>query len=408
MSSEESPIRAKETAVGLQTHLDTYFDETFWAECAELVSGCYTKGFEYLYAYKDTNDKLAFQCADSIGVVEVRENDTDEVPTCFIYWYVDRVEKGKKLIKRIQVHTADDITYYVQDGSTGKIQLDKSKELNPKPNVVYEMNGKKYGEGLGFIPFFRLDYNKKQFSGLKPIKGLIDDYDLMECGLSNNLQDFDHPIYAVKGFEGDNLTELGQNLRTKKMVGVGEQGGIDIMTIDVPYQARKTKADEDEKTIYRFGMGLNTQGLKDTSATTNLAIQAAYTLLDLKADKLITRLKRFLKDIVKIVLDEINAVNNIGYQLSDVYFEFVPNVLVNEQENIQNEKTRAETEQLKINNILTVAAHIGDEETLKAICDILDMDYEEIKEQIKDNEVPITDAQNTLNNVIVDDEGGEE
>lgn len=54
---------------------------------------------------------------------------------------------------------------------------------------------------------------------MKPIKGLIDDYDIMQCGLSNNLKDFDTPLYVVKGFQGDNLDELQQNLKTKKIVG---------------------------------------------------------------------------------------------------------------------------------------------------------------------------------------------
>ncbi|WP_366151322.1 phage portal protein, partial [Clostridioides difficile] len=49
---------------------------------------------------------------------------------------------------------------------------------------------------------------------LQPIKDLIDDYDMMACALSNNLIDFDHPIYAVRGYEGDNLSSLVTNLKT--------------------------------------------------------------------------------------------------------------------------------------------------------------------------------------------------
>jgi SPP1 family phage portal protein len=397
----------KSDAEGLQEHLDVYFDEEFWFECAELLTGCYAKGFDYLYAYRHRDDRTAFQYADCMGVIEVREKDTDDGCACTIYWYIDRIEKGKKEIRRIQVHTDKDITFYMQNGESGKIELDDNVLLNPSPNVIMTdpKTGKKYAGSLGFIPFFRLDYNRKQISGLRPIKGIIDDYDLMECGLSNNLQDFDHPIYAVKGFEGDNLSELDQNLRTKKMVGVGENGGIDILTIDVPYQARKTKADEDEKNIYRFGMGLNTQGLKDTSATTNLAIQAAYTLLDLKAKKLITRFKRFLKDILEIVIAEINEKNKTGYQVSDVYFDFTPHVLVNESETATTEKTKAETKQIEVNIILNVAAHIGDEETLKLICDVLDVDYDEISDSLPDEGVSLNDAKNALNAVEIDGGG---
>ena len=84
-------------------------------------------------------------------------------------------------------------------------------------------------------------------------KPLIDDYDLMSCGLSNNLADFDHPLHVVKGFHGDNLDELSQNLKTKKMVGVDSTGGVEVHTVDIPYQARQAKMQEDDgKNIWRY------------------------------------------------------------------------------------------------------------------------------------------------------------
>lgn len=404
LSFEENPISAKETAKGLQEHLDLYFDDEFWAEIQELVTGTYAKGFEYLYAYKSVEDRLKFECADSLGVVEIRAKDTDDHCEYIIYWYVDRIGKDKKKIKRIQVFSKDAIWFYnqVDDGS---IVLDDDEPINPKPNVVWGdvKTGAKYGDTLGFIPFWRLDNCKKQFSGLKPIKALIDDYDLMECGLSNNLQDFDTPIHLVKGFEGDNLTELQQNLKTKKIVGVGENGGLDVLTVDVPYEARKTKADEDEKNIYRFGMGFNSVQVGDGNVT-NVVIRSRYTLLDLKASKLIKRLKRFLKDPIRAVLDEINAKNGTDYQYSDVIVDFQPVIPTNEQETVQNAKTEAETEQIKINTILNVAANIGDEKTLEAICTVMDWDFDELQgelEKLKE-EGNLTNAQNDLNDVVTD------
>jgi hypothetical protein len=71
LSFEENPIKAKDTADGLQEHLDVYFDDDFWAEMQELIVGTNSKGFEYLYAFKNEDDRLAFECADSLGVVEV-------------------------------------------------------------------------------------------------------------------------------------------------------------------------------------------------------------------------------------------------------------------------------------------------------------------------------------------------
>lgn len=409
MSFEENPIKAIETADGLQEHLDVYFDDEFWSEMLELITGANSKGFEYLYGFKNAEDRLAFRCADSLGVVEVRAKDTDSKCEHIIYWYIERVGKDKKLIKRIEVYDKDWIWFYNQVDN-GHIVLDEDEPINPKPNVLWKdkKTGTHYADTLGFIPFWRLDNCKKQFSGLKPIKALIDDYDLMECGLSNNLQDFDKPIHLVKGFDGDDLNELQQNIMTKKILGVDETGGLDILTVDVPYQARKTKADEDEKNIYRFGMGFNSAQSGDGNIT-NVVIRSRYTLLDLKANKLIRRIKRFLKDIIRVVLDEINLKNGTAYQYSDVFVEFNPVIPTNEQENIQNAKTEAETEQIKLNSILNIATVIGDEKVLEAICDVMDYDYDDLKVQLeKLNESQNTaNAQDLLEGVMTDEQAAE-
>ena len=385
LSFEDNPIRARDNVEGLQDHLDTYFDEDFWSEISDLLSGTYTKGFEYIYCYKDVENKLKFQCADSMGVVEVREKDTDDNCQSIIYWYVDRVIKDNKKVKKVQVWTADDVTFYEQVDS-GEYVLDTDEAVNPRPHTVYtdEQTGQKLGNSFGFIPFFRLDLNKKQISGLNPIKSLIDDYDIMMCGLSNNLADFDTPLHVVKGFEGDNLDKLQTNLKTKRIVGVDEEGGIDIQTVAIPYEARLAKANEDEKAIYKFGMGLNTSGLKDTAATTNLAIKAAYSLLDMKCDNLEKRLKKLLrKNIIRLVLDEINAENGTDYQMKDIEIKFERATITNETENITNEKTKADTEQVKVTTLLNIAASVGEEQTLKAICEVLDWDFDEIQSQVK-------------------------
>ena len=383
LSFKDNPLQAIETAEGLQEHLDTYFDAEFWDEVGECIKGAYSKGFDYIYAYKGENGRLTFQEADSMGVVEVRAKDTDDDCDYFIYWYVDRINEDAKAIKKIQVWT-DTETHYFKQVDNGEIEKDDSEEVNPRPHVVFtdEKTGQKMGYPLGFIPFWRLDNNKKQISGLDPIKELIDDYDLHACSLSNNLKDFDTPIHVVSGFQGDNLDELQMNLKTKKVVGVDAEGGIDVKTVDIPYQARKEKLDLDEKNIYKFGMGMNTTNLKDSNATTNMAIKAAFFDLDLKASAMAKRLGKLMKHILKVVLAEINAEKGTDYQLNDVKFNFARTILTNDSENIQNEKIKAETRQIEANTILSIAATLDDETVLKKICDVIDVDYDDIKDKV--------------------------
>ena len=77
----------------LQKHMDKYFNnnDIFMDELAECIKDCKVKGFSYIYAYKDANDRYAFATADSMGVVEVREKDTDDGCAYVIYYYTDRI-----------------------------------------------------------------------------------------------------------------------------------------------------------------------------------------------------------------------------------------------------------------------------------------------------------------------------
>ena len=393
----------------LQAEMDKYFndDEDFIAELSEALTGCQAKGFEYMFAYKNAEDRIAFQCADGMGVVEVRAKDTDSNTEHVIYWYIDRIEKGKKKIKRIQVWDDKEVYFYVQDGE-GNIEVDKSVELNPKPHTLYKKDGdeKTYFDKFGFIPFFRLDNNKKQVSNLNGIKALIDDYDIMACGLSNNIQDASEYLVVAEGYQGD-MDALMQNVRTKKHIGVDEGGAIDFKTVDIPHEARMAKLELDEKNIYRFGFGLNLSGLKDTSATTNIAIKAAYSLLDLRCSKLEIRLKQFLRKLIKVVLEEINTVNGTDYQMKDIYFDFEHEIMSNAQENAQVELIEAQRKNMEITTLLNLAAHLDDETLMQLICDELDIDYEEIKNKLpdpKEAENAVKDAQGVLDSVVVEGE----
>lgn len=388
----------------LQTELNTYFNqnEDFMAELSDVLTGCVSKGFEYMYAYKNENNKLSFQCADCMGVIEVSKKDAEDKCEYKIYWYTETIKTKK--IKRIQVWDDKQVYFYVQEDD-GAIKLDESETNNPRPHILYKKEGddNTYYDALGYIPFFRLDNNKKKFSGLRTIKDIIDDYDLMKCGLSNNLVDFDMPIHVVKGFEGDNLDELQQNLKTKKIIGMEstETGaGVEIKTVDIPYEARKANLELDEKNIYRFGMGLNMSGLKDTNATTNIAIKAAYSLLELKCTKLEIRLKQFLRKIIKVVLQEINKEKGTDYRQEDVYFDFQHEIMSNASENADIKLKEAQEQQTRITTLLNLAAQLDNETLMKAICDVLDIDYEEIKDKLPDpNEAykDIKDAEDILN-----------
>lgn len=386
----------------LQKMLNTYFDDEFKMELNDLITYAKVEGDSFLYRYVDEDFKTRFKFADGLNVIEVPAKYSSDNQDYVIYHYVDKVEK-EKVVVNIQVWTDKEVYYYKMIDNT--ITKDEDVELNPRPHILYEEENEKYYDTFNDIPFLRLDNNRKRTSDLYIVKDLIDDYDLMACGLSNNLQDVAEGIYVVKGWQGENLDELTRNVKVKKQVAVGEGGDLDIKTIQVPYQARVTKMEQDEKNIYRFGMGLNTSLIGEGNAT-NYILKSRYALLEMKCKKLEAQLKRLMKKIIKIVLDEINKNENTNYKYSDVWVEFKREVMTNALDNAQIEQVNAQTTQVKVMTLLSLAQSLDQETVVKGICDALDINYEDIKDKIPKEITPeeeLNGAMTELNNIVGDE-----
>lgn len=368
----------------IQNLLDRSFNQNdgFMAEMYDLLTAVQVNGFAYIYAYEDEDGGIAFQSADGIEVIEVRAKDTQDSCDHVICYYVDRLDDDGDPIIKIQVWSEDEVWYYVKEGAN-LLVLDEGKPLNPRPITLQVSGGNELQAGsLGVIPFFRIDYNKKRTSALKPIKALIDDYDLMNCGLSNNLADFAEAIFVVRNYQGEDIDELVSKVRVRKAVGVDSDGGLDIKTIDIPYQARQTKLKLDEDNIYRFGMGFNSQQVGDGNIT-NVVIKSRYALLDLKCNKLETRLRQLLHRLVGLVLDH----EGIAWDNGTFRFSFTREMITNALDNAQVEQVEAQTRNVEINTLLSLAERLDSETLMKGVCEVLDIDYEEIRDRLPNPEL---------------------
>lgn len=391
-------ITSKDEA--LNEMLKNYFNDDFKSEFSECLSGASIKGYDYMYSYKNENDCTTFAYADGMGVIEVPAKQSEDGGDYVIYWYSDIYGVEAKPIKRVEVWDKQFRYYYIIN-ENDKIIEDPFVTMQIRPHYMYKKaDGKFYTttEPLSYLPFFRLDNNKKRVSDLKPIKDVIDDYDLMNCGLSNNINDMGEGFIAVKNFDGADMDELYENLHGKKTVGVGKNGDIEIRTVDIPFQARKAKLEEDEKNIYRFGMGFNSAQVGDGNIT-NIVLKSRYALLDLKCNKMEKRVRKYLKQLIEIVLDEINQRNNTAYTINDVEINLDREIMTNALDNATIEKTEAETEQTKVNTLMNVASQVNNaDEVIKAICELLDLDFDKIQEFMNDlPETNISEAEGLLN-----------
>ena len=358
----------------LKKALKPYFGDTFIEELQEVLIDTVVRGFGYIYWYRDVNGSTRFCHADSLGIVEAKDgDDTDTVNDYIIRYYPVRIKSGK-LAVRVEVWDKDMTWYYLQTG--GSLELDPNVKLNPHPHVLYRSEEEYFYEECDRIPFLRLDNNRKQLSGIHKIKPIIDDYDLMDCGLSNNLQDINEGIYVVRGFKGQDYDELLMNVKSRKVVGVGDKGDLDIKTINIPYEARMAKMEEDEKNIYRTALAFNSSQTGDGNIT-NIILKSRYTLLDMKSRKLIWNIKKFLRQLIEIVVDEINVREGTQYTAGDVEIRIDPVVPTDEKEDAEIRKLEAETKREQVGALLDAEAVMDADLLLKELCKVMEIDYTE-------------------------------
>lgn len=380
-----NPVEIEMEDEAFKEKLEEYYDEDFQVFLQEALEGSSKKGHEYVFAKTNAEDKLCFQVANSINTFIVND-DTGQNKRIIRYYDKEIFREGKNATVTVaEVWDDTKVTFYVTDKNK-RFKLDDTRELNPRPHVIAkDEKGTLLSRSMNTLPFYRLSNNKAEKTDLEPIKALIDDYDLMAAFLSNNLQDFSEAIYVVRGFRGDDLSKLRQNIKAKKTVSVGSDGGVDVQTVTIPTEARKTKLEIDKDAIYKFGMAFDSTQIGDGNIT-NVVIKSRYALLDMKANKAEVRLRAMLKWINGMIVADINRRFSTSYDANDIKVNIVRETMVNEKDLVEFDKIKAETKQVIIETILSVAPRFDDETVLKLICEQFELDWEEVQLLIEEQE----------------------
>lgn len=372
-----------------QAELDEYFDESFQLVLQELLEDAALNGYDFVYYYLDSDDVIRFDVANAISTIEV-VNSNNERERIIRYYSRENVDETGQVITNhfAELWTKEETHYYSAKGDS-EYKLETNR-LNPRPHILKQNTetGELKGKGFDQLPFIKLSNNKGETTDLEPIKALIDDYDLMACSLSNNLVDFDSPIYAVKGFPGDNLDELVTNLNAKKTIGLDadENSGLEVKTVDIPVEARKAKLAIDKEAIYKFGMAFDSSQSGDGNIT-NIVIKSRYTLLDLKCNQVEIRLRRVIRQMIELVVQNINDRTGSDYDASKVKIDIIRDTMANETDTANKEYLESQTLQMLISSIVLATPYLDSETIIRLICTRFELDYEDVQKAIEEEDI---------------------
>lgn len=385
-------VQFKTTNEELEKILENYLDEEFDLFMNEIVEGASVKGVEFAYARTTSQDKLKFEVSNYLSTDTIVDNYKNEVAIVRTYTkYVDNVDGEPEETQYAEVYTEKNVKYFIFSKKNNDGFLpDPTKYPNPSPHVIAKSisdDGALLERSYGRIPFYRLSNNRKEKSDLIPIKALIDDYDRQASFLSNDLQDFGSPIFIVYGARGDDIETIRRNLKSRKMVKVDKQPGspggqgIEIMSHDIPVEARRTKLEVDREAIYKFGLAFDSSK-NDGSNLTNVAIQSRYSLLNLKCNKIEPRIRSLIKWCLELILEDIFRLYGKRFDINEIEIILERNTIVNEKDLAEQELIIAQEKQTIINALVISAPYIGDETLLEQICETLEINFDEVKDKV--------------------------
>ena len=319
---------------------------------ATWIKGASNKGEEYLHPFINSDnefDYIIIGAEQCIAIYDSRLNK--RIVGMIRYYNVEKINaKGvSETLIAVEWWTETDVTFYIEQkpntgtNMTSKTQfiLDMSESNlgNPRPHFIKSnTNDPENGEpgSWGRVPFVRLLNNDEGYNDLRYYKTLVDAYDFAESDLTDKIADIADAVWKLSGYEGEKPSELRKNLKEFKIILLDVDGKAESETVEIPMDAVEKLLDRLCDDIFLFAMAVNVKTENMGNSISGVALKFLYTLLDLKANVLISKCKLALRDFLYFVAFFIKEMTGKEFDYKTLVFTFDKSIIINEQEKIQN------------------------------------------------------------------------
>lgn len=133
------------------------------------------------------------------------------------------------------------------------------------------------------VPFVALKGTDDEVPMLNIIKAAIDTYDRMISKASDTIMDDTDPVLALTGYDTDEdtLRMTRAQLKTNKVVSIGQGGDIKYVTVDINIDSVHKHLELLKKQIQYDGQMVDTQDVEFGSNLSGVALQSLYSNLDI-------------------------------------------------------------------------------------------------------------------------------
>ena len=165
---------------------------------------------------------------------------------------------------------------------------------------------------LPLIPFYANPERRSEFT--PAIRAKIDAYDRILSDFADNLDRANDVYWVLNNFGGtaEDIAETLETITRLKAVvsctdGTGASASAEPRTIDVPHEARRAALTLLEKALYRDWMVLDMEALTGGSLT-NVAIRAATSALNQKADRFEWEAFAFVRGLLRLLGEDTDEI----------------------------------------------------------------------------------------------------
>ena len=336
----EPTISLKGEDKAYQDFLSGIADNSFNELIHDYVIEASNSGAAVLHFYYDDKGELRSCIVPFEEVILIYDEKYQRDLTAVMRYYSIKVYSGNeyRLRKKVEIWTPQDVTYYIEQ-EENEFVIDGSYPVNPMPHwwstvTVDGMIKKKEPHSWGRLPFVVIENNRDRINDLKPVKGLIDAYDMLSSAGVNDFVDLVSLYWAIVGYGGEAAQAIVKKLQINRAVNIsGADGSIEAKQVNLSEAGRIEYLNMLRRDIYHFGMGVDTDNDKLGNAS-GVSLKFQYTLLDLKANAMAAKLRNAIKDYFWFVTDDYNRLNGTAYNSDDIVVTINKTMITNDLETV--------------------------------------------------------------------------
>lgn len=308
--------------------LTDIFNKHFYKVLNQVVEDSIVEGIGWMYVgYNEVGD-LRFNRIKNHEIIPIWADKEHETLKGAIRFYYTN-ENDEKVYRNIEIYTLDGI-YYCND-KMGVLTFDKFEPYITANNVGFGW------DKLPLIPF--------KFNGevplLNKVKALQDSINYILSDFQDKLeQDPHNSILILKNYDGEDLGEFRENLRTYGAIKVstadGMEGGLDSLEVKVDNKNFEFLLKQLRKALIENANGYDINDERVGKYTNQMNLQSIYNDIDLDANEMELEYQDSMKKLLWFINCYLQTKTGISYFEEKVNIIFDRDMMMNESELIQN------------------------------------------------------------------------